>query len=172
MKATIGVYNDHHAAVEAVNALKAEGFPAKQISILGHAVEEGESEAGEGIDSDEVWNRPAKVAATTVGISAIVGPIVGALAGIGLLAIPGLGLLVGAGAIAGAVAGLEVGLVGGGIISALAIAGMNKHHEDLYHEHLSQGKFIVVASGSSDEVAHAKEVLHAHDEHLHLETHA
>ena len=172
MKATIGVYNDHNAAIDAVTALKEDGFPEKQISILGHAKEEGESDDAPGVDSDEVWNRPAKVAATTVGISAVVGPIIGVLAGIGVLAIPGLGILVGAGALAGAITGLEAGLVGGGIISALRIAGMNKHHEDLYHEHLRQGKFIVVASGNDAEIAHAKEVLHAHDEHLHLDTHA
>jgi len=171
MKTTIGVYEDYQAAIAAVNTLKAAGFPKKQISIIGHAKEEGESEEGPGLDSDNVFEKPAKVAAKTMGISVVVGPILGALAGIGLLAIPGLGLIVGAGALAGAIAGLDAGLIGGGIISAIQIAGMNKHHEALYQEHLQQGRYLVVAQGSETEVQQAREVLQGQNTHLHLETH-
>src|SRR5690606_35335037 len=101
--------------------------PDNQISMLTHSKETeepeepGESEEGEGVDSDDVFTNPMKVAATGVGIGAVVGPILGALAGVGVLAIPCLGILVGAGALAGAIAGLDVGIIGGGIISALAI---------------------------------------------------
>lgn len=171
MKATIGVYRDQTTALEAVRLLKAAGYPPNRISILSHAKEEGESEEGEGIDSDNAFSRPVKVAATSLGIGAVVGPILGALTGIGVLAIPGLGILVGAGAIAGAVTGLEAGLIGGGIISALAIARMNKHHEDIYHEHLQQGRYLVIAHGDHDQLEHARQVLHDYNEHVQLDVH-
>lgn len=176
MKATIGVYEDQAKALTAIQELKSAGFPEKQISVLhrskaGEPADPGENEEGLGIDSDDAYQNPMRIAATGVGIGAVVGPVLGALAGVGILAIPGLGILVGAGALAGAIAGLDVGIIGGGIISALAIARVNKHHEDLYHDHLEAGRYIVVAQGGEDEIAHAREVLHSHDEHLHLDTH-
>lgn len=177
MRATIGVYEDQTKALAAIQALKSAGFPEKQISVLHRTTAEqpsdpGENAEGTGIDSDDALQNPMKVAATGVGIGAVVGPVLGALAGVGVLAIPGLGVLVGAGALAGAIAGLDVGIIGGGIISALAIARINKHHEDLYHEHLEAGRYIVIAHGNEAEIAHAREVLNAHDEHVQLDTHS
>jgi hypothetical protein len=177
MKATIGVYENQAKALAAIQVLKAAGYPEKQISILTHSKADhhpedaGESEEGEGVDSDNVYAEPMRIAATGVGIGAVAGPVLGALAGVGLLAIPGLGVLVGAGALAGAIAGLDVGIIGGGIISALAIARVNKHHEDLYQEHLSEGRYLVVAQGTETEIEHARDVLHSHDDHLQLDTH-
>ena len=167
MKSTIGVYDNQEKALAAITELKAAGFPANKISLLGHAKEE-ESGASE---DDTAYDKPMKIAATGIGIGAVVGPIVGALAGIGLLAIPGLGLLVGAGALAGAVAGLDVGIIGGGIVSALAIAGTSGQHDDKYHGHLKEGRYLVVAQGTPEEVKHASEVLHSHDAHIDLDVH-
>ncbi len=177
MKATIGVYEDQAKALAAIQALKAAGYPDNQISMLTHTKEAhhpedpGESEEGTGVDSDNVFDRPMRIAAAGVGIGAVVGPVLGALAGVGMLAIPGLGILVGAGALAGAIAGLDVGIIGGGIISALAIARVNQQHEELYQEHLQEGRYLVVAHGSESEIEHAREVLHGHDEHVQLDTH-
>jgi hypothetical protein len=177
MKATIGVYDDQAKAIAAIQELKSAGYPENQISIIAHSKAEhhaedtGENEEGAGIDSDDVYKKPMRIAATGMGIATVVGPVLGALAGVGLLAIPGLGVLVGAGALAGAIAGLDVGIIGGGIISALAIATVNKHHEDLYQEHLQEGHYLVVAQGTESEIEHAREVLHNHDEHVQLDTH-
>ena len=178
MKATIGVYENQAKAIAAIKELKAAGYPESQISILTHSKSDhhpsdpGESEDGDGVDSDDVYEEPMRIAATGVGIGAVVGPVLGALAGVGLLAIPGLGVLVGAGALAGAIAGLDVGIIGGGIISALAIARVNKHHEDLYQEHLQEGRYLVVAHGTEDEIEQAREILGSHDGHIQLDTHA
>jgi len=177
MKATIGVYENQAKAIAAIKELKASGYPENQISILTHSKDAhhpedpGESEDGDGVDSDDVYEKPMRIAAAGVGIGAIVGPVLGALAGVGMLAIPGLGVLVGAGALAGAIAGLDVGIIGGGIISALAIARVNKQHEELYQEHLQEGRYLVVAHGSETEIEHAREVLHSYDEHVQLDTH-
>lgn len=169
MKSTVGVYETQEKALAAIQQLKAAGFPANQLSLLGHAREEGSTASGEEADPDD-FSKQMKIGAVSVGVGAIVGPVLGALAGIGLLAIPGLGVLVGAGALAGAVAGLDVGLVGGGIIGALAIANSKDKHDD-YHEHLKEGRYLVVAQGSEEEVAHAREVLQGHDNHLGLDSH-
>lgn len=174
MKSTIGVYDNHELAVAAIQELKTAGFPANQISLLGHAREDRElteEERLEAMDADHEFDKPIKIAATGLGVGAVLGPVLGVLAGVGILAVPGLGFIVGAGALAGAVAGLDAGLIGGGIISALAIARNAKHHEDRYHQHLEEGRYLVVAQGTEEEVAHAREVLHSHDRHVDLNTH-
>lgn len=177
MNATIGIYDTQADAIGAVKQLKASGFTDKSVSIISrknvdeHATDEGENGDGEGLDSDNVFGKPMRIAATGVGIGAVVGPILGALAGIGLLAVPGLGIIVGAGALAGAVAGLDIGLIGGGIFSALAIANLNKHHEELYHEHLQAGRVVVVVHGTVEEIEKAREVLEQFAKHMLIETH-
>ena len=177
MKATIGIYNDQSKALEAIQTLKAAGFPDKQISLIAknkvaeQELEPGESGMGPGRDSDEVYEKPQKIAATDMSIAVILGPILGALTGLGLVAVPGFGIVLGAGALAGAVAGLDIGLITGGIITALRVANVNKHHEDLYQEHLQRGNFLVVAQGDETQIDHAREVLSAHNTHTHLETH-
>ncbi|MBS1644572.1 MAG: hypothetical protein JST36_05980 [Bacteroidetes bacterium] len=177
MNATIGVYDTQADALNAVKELKAAGFHEKNVSVIARQkvekaeLADGENGAGQGLDSDNTFDQPMKIAATGIGIGATVGPLLGALAGIGLLAVPGIGVIVGAGALAGAVAGLDVGLIGGGVFSALAIANLNKHHEALYHEHLQAGKVVVVVHGSHQEVSKAREVLHQFGKHLHLESH-
>ena len=174
MTSTIGVYDDQAAALAAISELKQAGFPANQLSLLGHAKGEASDDETklESLDAEHEFDKPMKIAATGVGIGAVVGPILGALTGLGILAIPGVGFLVGAGALAGAVAGLDAGLIGGGIISALAIARNNKVHEDKYHGHLEAGRYLVVAQGSEEEVKHAHDVLASHDTHTQLDTHA
>lgn len=172
MTSTIGVYETQEAAVQAINALKEAGYSAKNLSIIGQAPNNLESQDKlEYLDSDHEMDKPFKIAATSVGIGAVVGPILGALAGVGILAIPGVGFLVGAGALAGAVAGLDVGLIGGGIVSALAIARSNKTHEDNYNKHIYEGKFLVVAQGTEEQVHHAHEVLDELGIHHELEKH-
>ncbi len=174
MTSTIGVYQNQQDALAAVQELKAAGFPANQLSVLGHAKDAPHSEEDqlEALDADHEMDKPLKIAATGVGIGAVVGPILGALTGIGILAIPGVGFLVGAGALAGAVAGLDAGIIGGGLLSALAIARSNVQHEDKYREHLDAGRYLVVAQGSEEELQKAQDVMAKHDTHTELNRHS
>ena len=106
--------------MRAVQELKTNGFTDKQISVIGHTKGTGTAEDElESQDPEHEMDKSMKGAATTVGIGAVLGPILGALAGVGILAIPGVGFLVGAGALAGAVAGLDIGLIGGGVVSGI-----------------------------------------------------
>lgn len=171
MKSTVGIYDNQEAALAAVKHLKSEGFPANKISLLSQAAEDVEKLEEIEEDDEKVYNKPMKIAATGLGVGAIVGPIVGALAGVGLLAIPGLGILVGAGALAGAVAGLDVGIIGGGLLSALAIAGTSKSHEDKYQEVLKKGKTLVILQGTQDEMVKANEILSSYGSHDELVIH-
>lgn len=152
MKSLIGLYNSHDKAIEAIRLLKEDGFTSKHLSLLGKI--DGDDEV-----SDDIKN--ANTAVKGLGIGAVAGTTLGLLTGVGLLAIPGVGFLVGAGALAGAVAGFDFGVIGGGLISALTIGGIEKEMEEKYQKELETGKTLVVVQGSHDELVKAKALLAA-----------
>jgi len=164
MKATIGVYDTHEKALVAVKELKDAGFPVKQLSIIGKAETEG-------VD-DEMHVVP-KGGINPVGLGAgtVLGTTLGILTGVGLFAIPGVGFLFGAGALVGAIAGFDFGLIGGGIASVLTSVGINDEAIKKYSKELEEGKLLVIAHGSEDEVKHARNVLDTHGTHMTIETH-
>jgi len=152
----VSLYDDHQKAIEAVQLLKNAGFGAKHISLL------GKTDVG-----DAVQVRDANIAAKGVGI----GALVGVLTGLGLAVIPGVGILYGLGAVAAAVAGFDFGVIGGTIVSALAIKSMGKEVADRYESELKAGKTLLAFSGSKEETAQAKGILESHGIHTELAEH-
>jgi hypothetical protein len=82
-----------------------------------------------------------------------------------------LGILCGAGALVGAFAGFDIGLIGGGVATALASVGVKHDISKKYHDALAAGKFLVVAHGHQADVDKAQSLLHAHGTHSELDTH-
>lgn len=150
------LYDNQSKALQAVQELKAAGFNEKHISLL------GKTDVG-----DEVQISDANVAAKGVGI----GALVGVLAGVGLTLIPGIGILYGLGAVAGAIAGFDIGVIGGTLVSALAIKNMGKEVADAYETELKSGKILLAFSGSTEELNKAKAVLEAHGDHTEMTEH-
>lgn len=150
MKSLVGIYESHEKAIAGIRLLKENGFTSKHLSLLSKV--DGDAEM---IDD----NKRTKTAVAGLGIGAVAGSTVGLLAGIGLLAIPGLGFLLGAGALAGAVAGFDLGIIGGGLISALAIGGLEKDMETKYQTELEAGKTLFIVQGNSDEIEQAQSLL-------------
>lgn len=152
----VSLYDDHEKAAAAVQLLKDAGFNEKHISLLGHA------DVG---DAQQL--KDAGIAARGVGI----GALVGVLAGVGVAVIPGVGLLYGLGAVAAGIAGLDAGIIGGTIISALAIKSMGKEVAERYEGALKAGNTLLAFSGSQEEVAQARVVLESHGHHTELNAH-
>jgi hypothetical protein len=152
----VSLYDDHDKAVAAVQLLIDEGFEAKHISLMGR------TDVG-----DDVQIKDASIAAKGVGL----GALVGVLAGIGLTAIPGLGILYGIGAVAAAVAGFDFGVIGGTILSVLAIKNMGRDVADRYVEELKAGKTLLAFSGNEEDVQRAKSVLEGHGIHTEMTLH-
>lgn len=164
MKATIGVYHSHNEAIEAIRELKSAGYTDKQLSLIGKA---------ESINDEVIFknSKLMNIAGTEVGITTVVGSALGVLTGVGLFAIPGVGFLFGAGALVGAIAGFDFGLISGGIISGLTMAGMGDIDKEEYETHLKEGRFLVIAQGNEEEVHRAKDILHSHGKHAGLKVH-
>ena len=95
---------------------------------------------------------------TGLGVGTTVGAALGVLTGAGVFLIPGLGFLYGAGALVGAIAGLDLGLIGGGLASVLTNLGVDDE-EEKYHKQLEEGKFLLIAEGEQEEINRAKRLL-------------
>jgi len=158
----VGVYDTHHAAIEALNALKASGLPLENISFVSKAdIVEGKICA---TPKEGYVNAPIE-------IGVILGPILGILAGTGMVLIPGLGFIYGAGAIAGAIAGFDIGLIGGAIPTLLMTLGINQDKTSSYQEFLENGKYIITIFGDQELAEKAKLVLHTVGLHIDLQHH-
>ena len=149
-----GIYKSSGMAERAVDELLRTGFANGDISVLlpdqastRDFAHEKNTKAPEG---------------TTVGVSAggAIGGTLGLLAGIGALAIPGVGPLIAAGPIMGALAGLGVGGAVGGIIGALVGMGLPEFEAKRYEGQIKAGGVLLsVHCDTSDRVTRAKEIL-------------
>ena len=99
---------------------------------------------------------------TTTGVAAggTIGGTLGLLAGIGALAIPGVGPFIAAGPIMGALAGIGVGGAVGGMVGALVGMGIPEYEAKRYEGRVKNGGVLLsVHCDTSDEITRAKDVL-------------
>src|SRR6267143_2936264 len=113
-----GIYPDRMSVENAVDALKMEGVRNTDISVL------LPDNVGTKDFAHEKNTKAPEGAATGAGSGAVIGGTLGWLAGIGALAIPGLGPFIAAGPIVAALAGVGVGGAIGGIAGALIGLGI------------------------------------------------
>ena len=129
MQTITKVYDRHEQARQAVSELEAAGIASSDISLLAN-----KHVSAQYADVDDVSK-----AAAGAGIGAVVGGTAGLLAGIGLLAIPGLGPVVAAGWLASTALGAVAGGATGGIVGALVEAGVPEEHAHVYSEAVRRG---------------------------------
>ena len=153
--ATVGVYESHDAAVEAVKALTKGGFPMRKVSIIGKELEKIED-----VQGYYTWKDPAKSGA---GIGGFWGGLFGILVGVGFVVLPGVGGVFVAGSLA-------LGSAAGGLFGALLGLGIGKDQLLKYQQSLQAGRFLVVAHGTAEEVSRAAEILEG-GEAVSVETH-
>jgi hypothetical protein len=137
------LYDTYPAAQQAVRGLEAAGVPHSDISIVANNSDNwyrGKKDR----DGDGVDDR-AEAAGTGAGVGAGLGGAAGLLAGLGLLAIPGLGPVVAAGWLAATAVGAAAGAVTGGLVGALTEAGVSKEDAPLYAEGVRRGGTLVSA---------------------------
>ena len=149
--AVFGIYRDRSEAEQAVDALVRAGFRTEDISVL---LPENAGTKDFAHEKHTKAPRPAR------GAGAVVGGTIGLLAGIGALAIPGLGPFIAAGPIMAALAGVGTGGVVGGIIGALVGMGIPEYEAKRYEGRIREGKILLsVHCDNSDWVKRAKDVL-------------
>ena len=152
--AVFGIYRSRAGAEEAVDALRAAGFRNTDVSVL---LPENQ---GTKDFAHEKGTKAPEGAATGATAGVVAGGVLGWLAGIGALAIPGIGPLIAAGPIVGALAGAGAVGVAGGIVGALIGMGIPEYEAKRYEGRIKQGGILLsVHCDSSDWVKRAKEIL-------------
>jgi hypothetical protein len=152
--AVFGIYRSRTTAETAVDELISAGFPSADVSVLLPDVQSTKELA------HEKNTKAPEGTATGVAAGGAVGGTLGLLAGIGALAIPGLGPFIAAGPIMGALAGVGVGGALGGFVGALVGMGIPEYEAKRYEGHVKNGGILLsVHCDSSDEVTRAKDVL-------------
>lgn len=154
--AAFGIYTTTAAAERAVDQLIAAGFSNQDISVLMSDRQGTKDFAAE-------KNTKAPEAATTGGaVGGAVGGTLGLLAGVGALAIPGVGPLIAAGPIMATLAGVGAGGVVGGVVGALVGLGIPEYEAKRYEGRVKDGGILLsVHCDSSNEVSRAKDILKA-----------
>ena len=152
--AVFGIYASRNQVENAVDELKAAGFRNTDISVL----------FPENVGTKEFAHEKDTKApeGTTTGVvtGGVIGGALGWLAGIGSLAIPGVGPLIAAGPIIGALTGIGAGGVIGGIAGALIGMGIPEYEAKRYEGRIQKGSILLsVHSDNSDWTSKAKTIL-------------
>ncbi len=152
--AVFGIYPSPERAERAVDSIIAAGFSSSDISVLlpdtrstKEFAHQKETKAPEG---------------TTAGVTTggVIGGTIGVLAGVGTLAIPGLGPFIAAGPIMAGLAGLGVGGALGGLVGALIGMGIPEYEAKRYEGRVKGGGTLLsVHCDTSDQVSRAKDLL-------------
>jgi len=153
-EAVFGIYATRHQVENAVDELKAAGYRNTDISVL----------FPENVGTKEFAHEKDTKApeGTTTGVvtGGVIGGALGWLAGIGSLAIPGVGPLIAAGPIIGALSGMGAGGVIGGIAGALIGMGIPEYEAKRYEGRIKRGNILLsVHSDNHEWTKKAKTIL-------------
>jgi hypothetical protein len=153
--AVIAVYDNHSAAEDAVKELRKSGFDVKKLSVVGKDYHTDEQVVGyyNAGDRMKYWGK----------VGAFWGGFWGLLFGAAFFWVPAIGpVLVGGPLVASVIAGLENAVVIGGLSAigaGLYSIGIPKDSIVTYETAIKAGEYLVVAHGTADEAAEAKNIL-------------
>jgi hypothetical protein len=157
------IFPTHVEAEAAVLELQKAGFDLQKISIIGK-----DYQTTEHVHGFLTWKDSAKAGAGEAGYwGTFFGGLFGILTGVGLLFVPGVGPVIVAGHVAGVLAGwiegMVVGGVGaavaGGLLGALVGLGIPKEQALKYETEIKAGKFLVLVSGTDEEIERVRQIL-------------
>jgi hypothetical protein len=152
-KAVIGIVESRVQAEAIVDRLLSAGFAANDISAL------FPDDKGTKAFAHEQHTKAPEGAATGAGAGGLVGGTLGVLAGIGALAIPGLGPFIAAGPILAGLSGIAAGAAVGGLTGALVGMGIPEFEAKMYENKLKAGNILVsVHTEDGNERSRATEI--------------
>ena len=152
--AVFGLYATPGTAEAAVDHLLSKGFSNSSISVL-----LPDDDSTRAFAHEKSTKAPE---GTTAGVTTggVIGGTLGLLAGIGALAIPGVGPLIAAGPIMATLAGLGVGGAVGGLVGALVGMGIPEYEAKRYEGAVkSGGTLLSVHCDTSEQIDAAKDAL-------------
>ncbi len=152
-KAVFCIAKTQSQAEAIVDQLKISGFANDDISVLFPDKSTSKDFA------HEQHTKAPEGAATGGAVGLGVGGVLGLLAGIGALAIPGAGPFIAAGPIMGALSGAAVGGTTGGIIGALIGLGIPEYEAKRYEGKVRGGNILIsVHTDDANQRKRAKDI--------------
>ena len=147
----------HGQAESIVHTLQSQGFADSEISIL-------LPDTAGTHDVGHVKNTKApEGTATGAASGGVAGGTLGLLAGIGALAIPGVGPFIAAGPILAALSGAALGATAGGVIGGLIGLGIPEIEAKRYAEKLKKGNYLIsVHTDSGEQEDRVKQIFKDH----------
>src|SRR5262245_23113985 len=146
-KSVFGLIDNESQAESIVSELKSAGFSDNDISVL------FPDKTGTRDFAHEQHTKAPEGAATGGIAGGALGGTVGLLAGIGALAIPGLGPFIAAGPIMAALSGAAVGAAVGGLTGALIGMGIPENEAKLYEGKVMSGNILISAHAENGDEA-------------------
>jgi hypothetical protein len=148
-----GIYGSREAVERAIDTFLKSGFTTSDVSVL-----LPENLGGKPLATHKDTKAPEGATAGG-GAGAVIGGTLGLLAGIGALAIPGVGPFIAAGPIMATLAGLGVGGAVGGFVGALVGMGIPEYEAKRYEGKVKDGNILMsVHTEDSTERDRAKEI--------------
>lgn len=137
-KKIVGVFDTEQEATRAIEGLQNQGFSNDEISVITRDRDELRN-----INEDTGTKAPEGVA-TGAATGGVLGGVTGLLAGIGALAIPGIGPILAAGPIVATLTGAAVGAGAGGLVGGLIGLGIPEDEAKEYEGYVDSGKILVL----------------------------
>lgn len=144
-----GVFKSSEGALNAIERLRDIGFDSHDISVMAKDKDKV-NEIDENTDADVIdesskrGSHAGKGLGIGAGTGGVLGGIVGLIAEVGLLTIPGIGVLAAAGPLATTLSGLAIGATGGGLVGALTGAGIPEENAKEYEKYLKDGNILLL----------------------------
>lgn len=135
-------YDDYETAAAVVENLEEARISDSDISVIGKDERANDNNAAEG-----------------AGIGAGVGGTAGLLAGLGMLAIPGVGPVVAAGWLAATAAGAVAGAAAGGLVGSFTNAGLSKDDANYHAETVRRGGTVVSVKAPDEHAATVETIM-------------
>lgn len=136
------LYDDHDDAMYVVQTLEQAGVPSADISLVANNADtryDANGTTGAGVTSGD----PAQGGGTGASLGTVLGGGAGLLAGLGALAIPGVGPIVAAGWLVTTLTGAGIGAAAGGLLGSLTGAGVSEADAHTYAEGVRRGGNLV-----------------------------
>ncbi|MFC5650499.1 general stress protein [Paenibacillus solisilvae] len=143
-KKIVGVFDSEAEAIRAIEGLKREGYTSDEISIISKNREDLEAV------TEETGTKAPEGTATGMATGGVLGGITGLLAGIGLLAIPGIGPILAAGPIVATLTGAVAGAGAGGLVGGLIGLGIPEDEAHAYNDYVNDGRILVLVDSRAE----------------------
>jgi len=148
-------YDTYDHAVRVVHALEAAGVPHDDISLMS-----GDKDRSVATNvAGDTHNATATGTGTGATLGTVLGGGAGLLAGLGSLAIPGVGPVVAAGWLIATLTGAGVGAAAGGLLGSLTGAGVDEADAKGYAEHVGRGGTLVTVRATDQDAAQVEYIL-------------